>query len=106
MNWFHIEFRLEFEDFSDTDLETIFEDVADCLADMDGMDADASLNLAARTIEMSMSINAERAEDAVTSAFAAARTAVHVAGGSTPGWEKIISEQAMEMNLRTQLTSV
>ena len=106
MNWFHIEFRLEFEDFSDTDLETIFEDAADCLADMDGMDADASLNLATRTIEMSMSINAERAEDAVTRAFAAARTAVHVAGGSTPGWEKIISEQAMEMNLRTQLTSV
>lgn len=106
MSWFYIEFRLVFEGFSDAELERIFEDVADCLVDMSGMDADAALDLGERAVEMSMSLQADRAEDATTRAFSAARTAIHTAGGSTEGWEKVIANQAMEMRLRTELTSV
>lgn len=106
MTWFHIEFRLVFADFEADDLESVFENVADCMADMDDMDADAAVNLEERTVEMSMSIQCERVEEAADRALTAVRAAVHAAGGSTPDWDKVIDHQAMEMRLSTELTPV
>lgn len=69
-------------------LEHDFDLVADALYELDRIyDQDLSVDLSARTLTFSMAVDADSQVDALAAAMSAARTALHAAGGGTPGWE-------------------
>lgn len=78
------------------------EAVFDALTELEGeqlTETDLSANLAEARIAFELTINATDAIDAFGIAATMIRTAIHTAGGSTPGWEHLV--QAITTNTRT-----
>lgn len=88
---FYIEISCHTDDSTNPEvLERHLEDVADHLADLNGIvDADLGADLGERRVDFSMTVEASSELEAVSLAYAAVRTAIHAANGATPGWEAL-----------------
>ena len=74
-----------------TDVEAEAEAIMDSLVDLEQVDDRLSsvavgLDLAAMTLDVEVTITGADYEDCVNHALVAVRTAIHSAGGATPGW--------------------
>lgn len=72
--------------------EAHLDNVAEAFAELTDVDGDVGADLESGRIDLCMTLQSNNPGDAVTKAVTAARTAVHAAGGSTPGWEQMLSE--------------
>jgi hypothetical protein len=71
-------------------LETHLDDVAASLAELPDVDGDIGANLATGHVDLCMTLSAADRYEALTKALTSARTAIHAAGGHTPGWENLL----------------
>jgi len=76
-----------------TDIETQAEAIMDSLVDLEQVDdrlssAAVGLDLAAMTLDIEVTVTGNDYEECVNHALAAVRTAIHSAGGATPGWPR------------------
>jgi len=74
-----------------TDIETQAEAIMDSLVDLEHVDdrlssSGVGLDLAAMTLDVEVTVRGDDYQDCVQHALAAIRTAIHSAGGATPGW--------------------
>jgi hypothetical protein len=60
------------------------------------VDPDLTAKLDQHTVDIEMDVIAGNALDVQICALTAVRTAIHVAGGATPGWESFIAEVTAE----------
>ncbi|HEX7309011.1 hypothetical protein [Lentzea sp.] len=73
------------------DLENHLDAVMDALQSEPGIeDADIGANLTNGTVEFCLHLDAEDSSDALRKAHVLVRSALHAAGGATPGWEQMI----------------
>lgn len=95
MSGFYVEMTFDLgapqDEGARSDLEAHLDDVAAAFCDLD-VDGDVGADLAAGRIDLCMTLDAANRMDALTCAVSAARTAIHAAGGATPGWEKMLTE--------------
>jgi len=69
--------------------EEVYDNLADAVHDLtDVKDQDLGANLAEGTFDFCLTVDASGEAEALGRGLAAVRTAVHAAGGSTPGWEQ------------------
>jgi len=71
-----------------SEVESIVEHLIDlepCTAGL--LDSTVGMDLAARTVKVELTVEAGSAGAALDLAVSYLRTAIHAAGGSTPGWE-------------------
>jgi hypothetical protein len=74
---------------SEPELDALFEPLADAVADLsDVIDADLGANTAEGLFNFTMAIDAPDEVSALQMGLVAVRSAVHAAGGATPGWEQ------------------
>lgn len=65
-----------------------FEASAEALSEMDGVfDQDVEADLSRKTLTFSLGVTSSSEVRALETAITAVRTALHAAGGGTPGWE-------------------
>jgi hypothetical protein len=100
-NW-HVEFVFELPEEIDRDfLEGHIESVLEVLDDLDGVvDADSTINYVDR--KLTIYVGTEPFDDPLTvlsSTVPALRTAIHSAGGSTPGWEGLLKDMMQSLRL-------
>lgn len=76
----------------DADIEAHLDDVADAFADIADVDGDVGVNVATGRVDLCMTLAAESPADAIGKAISAARTAIHAAGGGTPGWDDLLQK--------------
>jgi hypothetical protein len=67
--------------------ERHLDDVAEAFAQVADVDGDVGADLAAGRVDLCMTVNAPDRQGALMTAFVAARTAVHTAGGVTGTWD-------------------
>ncbi|MFD5829527.1 hypothetical protein [Lentzea sp. NPDC060358] len=73
------------------DLENHLEAVMDALQSEPGIeDADIGANLEDGTVEFCLHLDADDSPDALRQAHLRVRSALHAAGGATPGWDQMI----------------
>lgn len=75
-------------------LEEMFDQLAEAVVDLDGVDGDVSAVAAERSITMHLTIDGLVEEEAISRGVAAARTALHTAGWGTPGWDELRVQRA------------
>ncbi|MGP4056630.1 hypothetical protein ACTWP6_17700 [Mycobacterium sp. 4D054] len=93
MNSYYIEFRFGMGPQEDrVGFESHLDDVADAFADIPDVDGDVGADLDAGRVDVCVTVNAESRADAIAKALAAARTAIHTAGGHTPGWDGMLGK--------------
>lgn len=85
-----VELRAQTEANDDlaAEVEAIVEhliDLEDCTPGL--RDSTVGLDVAAETVDVDLTIEAKTAGEALDLAVGCLRTAIHAAGGSTPGWE-------------------
>jgi len=86
---YHLEVAVEARLESSEDFESIFETLADALADCDGvMNADLAADTPSHVLTFEMDVAGGREAEALERGLVAVRTALHAAGGSTAEWEK------------------
>ncbi|HUQ54210.1 MAG TPA: hypothetical protein VM306_00995 [Lentzea sp.] len=74
-----------------SDLENHLDAVMDALQSEPGIeDADIGANLEEGTVQFCLHLDAEDSSDALRKAHVRVRSALHSAGGATPGWERMI----------------
>ncbi|AKJ72129.1 hypothetical protein GMA1_32 [Gordonia phage GMA1] len=96
MATYNIGFALYFD--GDSDLEPVFDLLADAAADLSEddhgyIDADVSGTLGERLLELTLSMEDSDEDRVVARGMAAGRTIIHAAGGPTPGWDKLTVER-------------
>ncbi len=70
----------------DDQIEEWFDAVADALHDLDGEDHSVSGSITERRIGVEVVVTANNPDEAARIGSGILRTAVHAAGGDTPGW--------------------
>ena len=73
-------------------LETLLDVVMEELVKLDVTDPSIGGTLSDGDIEFSLAVEAETLEKATASVFGIIRTAIHAAGGGTPGWPEYRGE--------------
>lgn len=83
------ELRLDVQtELSDDDFDAHTDKLFDELMTLDNViDPDMTLSLTQHSVVITVASEAETTESAAVMAFSAVRTAIHAAGGGTPGWE-------------------
>lgn len=71
--------------------EAHLDDVADAFEDLADVDGDVGTDLSVGRVDLCMTLAAGDRIEALARAVAAARTAIHAAGGATPGWDHLLS---------------
>ncbi len=91
--WF-VEFSATLPD--DVDRAVFEQHIEAVLGELDSLanitDADMSVDYSEPRVAFAMYITAKDDIDAISQVTTAMRTAIHAAGGGTPGWEEKISE--------------
>ncbi|WP_324666438.1 Hypothetical protein MUW33_2781 [Mycobacterium canetti] len=81
--------------------EAHLDDVAEAFTEITDVDGDVGANLATGRVDLCMTLAAADHVEALSKAVTAARTAIHTAGGRTPGWdsllEKLLDDEAYVM---------
>ncbi len=79
------------------DFETHTDQLMDALLALEDLiDPDVGGSLAEGRMDITMTIEADTIPDAAYKSLAAVRTAIHAAGGVTPGWEHLIQKMTAE----------
>lgn len=91
-----VEIELRYSGSSD-DSPSEVEVIVDHLIDLEEctpglLDSTVGLDMGAQTIEVQITIEADTGGAALDQAVACLRSAIHAAGGSTPGWEDGVEE--------------
>ena len=73
-------------------LEKLLDAVMDELVKLHATDPSIGGALPDGDVELSLAVEAETLEEATGSAFGTIRTAIHAAGGGTPGWPEFRGE--------------
>jgi hypothetical protein len=73
-------------------LEKLLDAVMDELVKLHATDPSIGGTLPDGDVELSLAVEAETLEEATGSAFGTIRTAIHAAGGGTPGWPEFRGE--------------
>lgn len=74
------------------DLERSFDATADAFYELSGIwDQSIDFDLSEKTMAFDLSLEAASQVDGVTRAYSCVRSAIHAAGGHTPGWEHQVS---------------
>jgi hypothetical protein len=68
-------------------LEKFFDLLTDEMAELDADNLGVGATLSAGTFEVTLTLQADTIEQAAANAIALLRTAIHAAGGATPGWD-------------------
>jgi hypothetical protein len=72
-------------------LEEHLDEVMDALLDEPGIeDADVGADLGTGVVDFCIHLDAEDSPDALRKVHVLVRSALHAAGGGTPGWERLI----------------
>ncbi|MFB9776025.1 hypothetical protein [Brevibacterium otitidis] len=95
-----IEFRVSIS--GDTDLESVFDALADELASLEDatmglLDSTVSMDANESLIAATVTTEGDTFEAAAQTADSAVRAAVHAAGGATPGWDAITVRDTSEL---------
>ena len=101
----HMELSAQGLNMSPAKFDECFDMIADALYDCAGIEnADLSGDSSTQIATFSMDIEAKDEIEAFGIGLTAVRTALHVSGGSTPGWEKHFSllRQSMETEAGAQ----
>lgn len=86
--WFYVELHCQGD--PNEDLDGQLDVIMDALAAEPGeADADVGADLAAGTVDFCVSVKADNPAEALALVQAFVRSALHGAGMSTPGWERI-----------------
>lgn len=84
---------------SHEDFEAFFDAIADAFYECEGIfDQDVSGNADTGDIVFSLAIDTDDPAEALQRALGAVRTAMHAAGGRTPGWEQRIEEALSQIS--------
>jgi hypothetical protein len=75
-----------------SELEKLLDVVMEELVKLDVTDPSIGGTLSDGNIELTLAVEAETLEKATASAFGTIRTAIHAAGGGTPGWPEFRGE--------------
>jgi len=101
MNSYYVELTFELGVPADREeFQSHLDDVAEAFAELDDVDGDVGADLATGRVDLCMTLTSANYVEAVTKAVAAARTAVHAAGGATPGGEQMLSKMLAEEDYR------
>jgi len=93
MTSYYVEISFEMGPQQDLEgFEEHIDDVAEAFADLKDVDGDVGANLEAGRIDLCMTLSADNRVEALTKAVTTARTAIHAAGGKTPGWENMLTK--------------
>lgn len=89
-----------------TEVLAHIDDVIDALEDIEDGDGriiqcDISVSLHNHQIQIDVEVAADDRLEATSIAISAIRTAIHVAGGATPGWEDLIRTTNVEIDPST-----
>lgn len=92
-----VQIDLHYMTDSSDDLASEVEAVVDHLIDLEActpglLDSTVGLDMGARTLEVQITIEADTGGAALDQAVACLRSAIHTAGGSTPGWENDVED--------------
>lgn len=91
MNSYYVQLTLDMGQPEDRDVfEAHLDDVAEAFADITDVDGDVGVDLESGRVDLCMTVTAPSLADALGRAVTAARTAVHTAGGQTPGWDGLL----------------
>jgi len=104
MTSYYVEFFFDFGYPFDEATEAHFDEVAEALAQLDGVDGDVGLDIEAGRVELCLTVEAKDRPEALVAAFTAARTAVHTAGGATRGWENMLNRLLDTDNYRSSIS--
>ena len=89
MNKYHMELTAQGSETSAQQFSDDFDAIADAFFDCEGIEnPDLAGDFPSRIFTFSMDVTAQDEVAAITLGMSAVRTALHVAGGSTPGWEQ------------------
>jgi hypothetical protein len=72
------------------EVEAHLDAVAEAFTEITDVDGDVGMNVAKGQVDLCMTLEAENTADAIAKAIVSARTAIHTAGGNTPGWDGMI----------------
>lgn len=101
MSSYYVELTFELGKPDDREtFESHLDDVAEAFIDVANVDGDVGVDFETGRVDLCMTLTSDNYVDAVTGAVAAARTAIHAAGGSTPGWERMLSEMLAQDQYR------
>ena len=75
-----------------SELETLLDAVMEELVKLDVTDPSIGGTLSDGDVELSLAVEAETLENATANVFGTIRTAIHAAGGGTPGWPEFRGE--------------
>lgn len=75
-----------------SELETLLDAVMDELVKLDVTDPSIGGTLSDGDVELTLAVEAETLENATANVFGTIRTAIHAAGGGTPGWPEFRGE--------------
>jgi hypothetical protein len=93
MTSYYTEFIFETgQPFSEA-MEEQIDVVAEALARLTDVDGDVGIDMDKGRIDLCITVNADDRAQALLKAFAAARTAVHTAGGHTGTWDGWLQEK-------------
>lgn len=84
----------------DAHLDEVAEAFGTLTDDLSDVDGDVGADLTTGRVDLCMTLTAANYVEAVTKAVAAARTAIHSAGGATPDWEQMLSKMLAEEDYR------
>lgn len=87
-------------DVFDAHVDDVAEGFANLTGDLADVDGDVGSDLETGRVDLCMTLTSESYVEAMTKAVAAARTAIHAAGGSTRGWEKMLSKMLANEDYR------
>jgi hypothetical protein len=79
------------------------DDVADAFADLNDVDGDVGVDVAAGRVQLCMTLTADNPPEALHKAFIAARTAIHTAGGHTGTWDSWLEKMLDDAQYRSSV---
>lgn len=98
MTRFYTEITVRVIDLERSQLERVLEPLADAVYDLTGViDADLGVDLRKSLLSFTMAVDASDEPTALATCLAAVRSAIHVVGGLTPGWEQHFEAIAQEV---------
>lgn len=93
MSSYYIELRFDMGPQQDrAGFDAHLDEVGDALADTPDVDGDVGADLDAGRVDICITVEADNRADAMAKALSAARSAIHTAGGHTPGWDGWLSK--------------
>ena len=104
MTSYYVEFVFDMGAPFAADAEDHFDEIAAAFADLAGIDGDVGVDCGAGRVELCMTLEAVDRQEALLAAFAAARTAIHAAGGATSGWDGWLDRLLESDNYRSSIT--